>query len=58
MKNDDVTFWTIFGAIIALAGVWLAVSWFFQQWWSIPLLIGLTIAVGVFVWHKYLRSAA
>ena len=55
MKNDDAKFWAIFAAILALAVVWLAVTWFFQQWWSIPLVIGLAVIGGAFLWHKYLR---
>ena len=55
MKNDDATFWAIFSGILALAGVWLAVTWFLQQWWSIPLVIGLGVLGVVFLWYKVLK---
>ena len=55
MKNDDATFWAIFSGILALAGVWLAVTWFLQQWWSIPLVIGLGVLGVVLLWYKVLK---
>ena len=53
-SNDAFTFYGMLATIVALAVVWLAVSWFFEQWWSVPFLLALTgvVIVGIIAWAK------
>lgn len=53
-NNDAFTFYGMLATIVALAAVWLAVSWFLQQWWSVPLLLALSgaVIVAIFAWAK------
>ena len=54
VRDVDPVFWKILAALVALAAVWMFVSWLLQQWWFIPLLvlIGVTCVIAVVVWFK------
>ena len=55
-RKDQQTYWNIVRGIIALVALVAAVEWFFDQWWSAPLLVVLGIAgFVVFLWWLFRR---